>query len=72
MLHTVLTASTQKIQVLLFGNLWIFFSNSFNPHLVEMTAVKPLDMEWQKKIVVQRVECGSNINVPFRSPTWAP
>lgn len=69
MLHKVLTASTQQIKVLLFGNFWIFFSNSFNPQLVEMTAVKPLDMEWQQKIVVQRVKCGNNIDVPFRSPT---
>ena len=37
----------QKIQILLFGTVWIFLNNIFHPWLVETTNEEPTDTEGQ-------------------------
>ena len=39
----LLVAEVQQIQVLLFGTFWKFFSNVFDPQLVESADVEPMD-----------------------------
>ena len=50
-----LVASTQQIQVLLFGTFWNFFSNVFDPWLVEFEDAETVDTEGQLHLVSSKI-----------------